>query len=113
MRKRSHAALASILVAACICGCAGPPGPCTAAGAANGAVLGGLEGAGIGGISEGKGLAGALIGAAIGGLIGGAAGNQQDQYYSQCQQGPPEGPYRKGPYGYYDKNGYFHEYENQ
>ena len=59
----------------------------------NGAVLGGLGGAGVGAIignQSGRPLEGALIGGAVGALGGAALGTAQDernaQYYQQQQQ---------------------------
>ncbi len=53
----------------------------TSQGAASGAVIGGLGGAGIAAISGGSAGWGALAGAGAGALVGGIIGHQQDNYY--------------------------------
>ena len=66
----------SILTAATISSCASGPG------AQQGAVIGGLGGAAVGGIigsQSGRGLEGAAIGGALGALGGNAIGNSQDR----------------------------------
>lgn len=85
--------LLSFLVAGSLVSCASGPN------AQTGAVVGGLAGAGLGGIighQSGRGLEGAAIGGAIGALGGNAIGNAQDQrnaqYYGHPQQQPYYGP---------------------
>jgi len=66
----------SIITAATLSSCASGPG------AQQGAVIGGLGGAAVGGIigsQSGRGLQGAAIGGALGALGGNALGNAQDR----------------------------------
>ncbi|MBB5030696.1 glycine zipper domain-containing protein [Prosthecobacter vanneervenii] len=68
--------LLSIVTAATITSCASGPA------AQQGAVIGGLGGAAVGGIigsQSGRGLEGAAIGGALGALGGNAIGNAKDQ----------------------------------
>ncbi len=90
----------SILAIVTISSCATGPN------AQQGAVIGALGGAAVGGLighQSGRGLEGAAIGAGVGALGGNAIGNAQDQrnaqYYNQQQ-----GYYHQGqrqPAGYY------------
>lgn len=100
--------LFTALSAACImAGCATGPE------AQTGTVLGGLLGAGAGGIighQSGRGLEGAALGAGIGALSGNMYGNAQDQrnynayqrslYRQQCEPQPRQYYYQRNYYIY-------------
>jgi surface antigen len=79
---RSVKALAAVVAAAMVAGCAASPyspTPRQDSGVMTGALLGGLLGAAAGGRGVGNRLAGAAVGAVAGGLIGGAIGAAMDE----------------------------------
>lgn len=100
--KHKTLALACLLGSLTLTNCATPPGPATqrtaAAGAATGALLGGVIGH-----QSGNGWEGAALGALAGGALGGLYGNEQDRIrQGNTYQTPanPTQPTQYSPYGY-------------